>query len=73
MFRSRNSGHWSSWSYWSWGAQFRAIAVALLVLLTLSGIFSTFTVHAKGSATNPHEPMAVSQLPAQGQAMKTLI
>ncbi len=69
MFTSRNWG----WSYWSWGAQFRAIAVALLVLLALSGIFSTFSVHAKGPLTTPHEPIALSQLPPHGQAMMTLI
>ena len=67
MFRNRSR------SYWSWGGQFRAIAVALLVLLTLSGIFSTFTVHAKGPLTNLHEPIAVNQLPPQGQAMLKLI
>jgi ribonuclease T1 len=59
--------------YWSLGAQFRAIAVALLVLLTLSGIFSTFTVHAKDPATTRHEPIALSQLPSQGRAMMALI
>ena len=59
--------------HWSWGLQFRAIAVALLVLLTLSGIASTFTVHAKGPVTNPSAPIAVSQLPPQGQTMMTLI
>jgi len=76
MFRSRHLGHfghWGRWSYRSWGAQFRAIAASLLVLLTLSGVFSSFAVHAKGPATGPHELMAVSQLPAQGQAMMTLI
>jgi ribonuclease T1 len=64
MFRNR---------CWSWGEQFQAIAVALLLLLTLAGGFSTFTVHAKGPVANPHEPIAVSQLPPQGQAMMTLI
>ncbi len=58
---------------WSLGAQCRAIAIALLVLLTLSGILSTFTVHAKGPVTNLNEPMAFSQLPPQGQTMMTLI
>jgi ribonuclease T1 len=58
---------------WSLGAQCRSVAIALLVLLTLSGIFSTLTVHAKGPVTNLHEPMALSQLPPQGQAMMTLI
>jgi len=58
---------------WSLGAQCRSVAIALLVLLTLSGIFSTLTVHAKGPVTNLHEPMALSQLPSQGQAMMTLI
>ena len=58
---------------WSLGAQCRSVAIALLVLLTLSGIFSTLTVHAKGPGTNLHEPMTLSQLPPQGQAMMTLI
>jgi ribonuclease T1 len=70
MFRSRN---WSFGSYLSWRVQFRAIAVALLVLLTLSGLFGTFTVHAKGPSSNLQEPIAMSQLPPQGQAMMTLI
>ncbi len=45
----------------------------MLILLTLSGAFSTFTVHAKGPATPPHEPIAMNQLPLQGQTMMTLI
>jgi ribonuclease T1 len=67
MFRSR------CWSFKSWGAQFRAIGVTLLVLLTLSGLFSTMTVHAKSLVTTSHEPIALSQLPPQGQAMMVLI
>jgi len=58
---------------WSLGAQCRSVAIALLVLLTLSGIFSTLTVHAKGPATTRHEPIALSQLPSQGRAMMALI
>jgi ribonuclease T1 len=44
-----------------------------LVLLVSSGVFSTFTVHAKGPAAGPNEQMTLSQLPPQGQAMMTLI
>jgi ribonuclease T1 len=43
-----------------------------LALLALSGLFSTFSVQAKGPAS-PTETIAISQLPAQGQAMMTLI
>ena len=53
-----------------WGVGSRAVAVALLAL---SGIFSDFTVQAKGPVTSPRETIAVSQLPVQGQAMMTLI
>ncbi len=73
MFRSRNWRCWDYWGYRRWGAQFRAITVGLLVVLTLSGVFSTASVHAKGPVTTSHEPIALSQLPAQGQAMMTLI
>jgi ribonuclease T1 len=73
MFRSRNWSYLRYWGSWGWGSQCRAISVALLVLLTLSGIFSTLTVHAKGPVTSSHEPITLSQLPLQGQSMMTLI
>jgi ribonuclease T1 len=67
------SHHWRYLSYGSWAAQCRAIAAALLLVLLSSGLFSTFTVHAKGPAAGSHEQMSRSQLPPQGQAMMTLI
>ena len=56
-----------------WGCPSRVVAAVAIALLVLSGLFSTFSVQAKGAVTSPQETIAVSQLPAQGQAMMTLI
>ena len=56
-----------------WGGSSRVAAAVAIALLALSGLFSTFSVQAKGAVTSPQETIAVSQLPAQGQAMMTLI
>ncbi len=57
----------------SWGGQSRLVSAVAIALLALSGLFSTFSVQAKGAVTSPQETIAVSQLPPQGQAMMTLI
>lgn len=54
-------------------AQLRALAALAVALLALFGIFGPVLVHAKSHATDITETIAVSQLPAQGQAMMTLI
>ena len=56
-----------------WGGPSRVVAAVAIALLVLSGLFSTFSVQAKGAVTSPQETIAVSQLPAQGQAMMALI
>jgi ribonuclease T1 len=60
----------------SWGGQSRVAAlaaVAAVLLLALSGLFGTIQVQAKGPAASQTATITVSQLPAQGQAMMTLI
>lgn len=71
MFRNVFRQGWRG----SWVGQPRAVSAFLavaLALLALSGLFSTFSVQAKGPVS-PTETIAISQLPAQGQAMMTLI
>lgn len=53
--------------------QSRVVATVAVTLLALSGVFCTALVQAKSPVTNSQETIAVSQLPAQGQAMMTLI
>ena len=57
----------------SLGVQSRLSSAAAVALLVLSGVFGTFSVQAKDAVSSPPETIAVSQLPAQGQAMMTLI
>jgi len=51
----------------------RVVATVAVTLLALSGLFSTVSVQAKGPVTSAQETIAANQLPAQGQAMMTLI
>jgi ribonuclease T1 len=53
--------------------QSRVVATVAVTLLALSWVFCTALVQAKSPVTNSQETIAVSQLPAQGQAMMTLI
>jgi ribonuclease T1 len=53
--------------------QSRVVATVAVTLLALSWFFCTALVQAKSPVTNSQETIAVSQLPAQGQAMMTLI
>ena len=57
----------------SWLGQSKLALTAAITLLALSGLFSPLSVQAKGAVTSPQETVAVSQLPAQGQVMMTLI
>jgi ribonuclease T1 len=57
----------------SLGGRSRVISAAAVALLVLSGLFSTVSVQAKEAVTSPSDAIALSQLPAQGQAMMTLI
>lgn len=60
----------------SWGCQSRVAAVvvaAVVALLVLPGIFGTFLVQAKGPDASQTVTISVSNLPAQGQVMMTLI